>query len=96
MKRLTALLICLASLVPSLAQDAPPVITPENAAALTLLESAGSDLPVSVSFSPDGRYIVASTTGETFVFPADDPDAAPQVFSFNEIAFDADGYETGR
>ncbi len=45
MKRLAALLICLAVFVPSLAQDTPPVVTPENAAALTLLESAGSALP---------------------------------------------------
>jgi WD40 repeat protein len=91
MKRLAALLICLTALTSSLAQDASPIITPENAAALTLLESAGSELPVSVSFSPDGRYILATTTDRTLVYSAEDPDAEPRIFPFNEFTFDRNG-----
>jgi WD40 repeat protein len=92
MKRLAALLICLISLVPVVAQDAPPVITPENAAALTLLESIGSDLPTGVQFSPDGRYILAVTTDRTLVYSAENPNAEPQIFPYNEFTFDDDGY----
>lgn len=95
MKRLAALIICLIMLVPVVAQDTPPVITPENAAALTLLESAGSELPVSVSFSPDSRYILAVTTDRTLVYSAENPDSEPQIFPFNTFSFDADGYLVG-
>lgn len=92
MKRLAALLIGLTVFIPALAQDAPPVIAPENAAALTLLDSAGSALPTGVQFSPDGRYILAVTTDRTLVYSAEDPDAEPQIFPFNEFTFDHNGY----
>lgn len=91
MKHLAVLLICFLTIIPSLAQDAPPVITPENAAALTLLDSAGSDLPARVSFSPDGRYLFAHTLLQTFAYRTGDLDAAPHIFPFSTFRFGPGG-----
>ncbi|MBK8136659.1 MAG: hypothetical protein IPK52_12590 [Chloroflexi bacterium] len=95
MRRLFAVVIWLALLLPAAAQDAPVPIAPENAAALQMLGRVGSALPMSIVYSPDGRYLLASTTDATYAYALDRLDAAPKVFPFTRVTFDAGGFLVG-
>ncbi|MBC8170896.1 MAG: hypothetical protein H7X77_04475, partial [Anaerolineae bacterium] len=75
----------------SLAQDNTPPITAENADQLVPVQTVGSALPGKLAFSPDGRYILASTSEQTYVYESEQPTAAPQILPFTDFTFDADG-----
>lgn len=95
MRRLFAAVIWLALLFPAAAQDTPVPITAENAAALHRLGSVGSALHAEVTYSPDGRYLLASTTDATYAYALNRLDAASKVFPFTRVTFDAAGFLVG-
>lgn len=88
--RLAALfcLILLASI--NVAQEDTPPITAENATQLVPVQTVGSALPGKLAFSPDDRYILASTSEQTYVYEADQPDAAPKILPFTDFSFDTE------
>lgn len=92
MRQQIGLLICLLALTSALAQESTQAITVDSAASLRLISAAGSALPGTLQFSPDSRYIVASTTDQTYLYTVDDLSAAPKIFPFTRFTFDDDAF----
>lgn len=82
-------------LIATISLHAQAPITPENASKLQRLVSVGSALSQNLAYSPDGAYLLASTTDNTVVYQADDLSVVPQSYPPSNLTFEGDALIIG-